>query len=323
MSVVSSNPPAELVSVVIPCYRSEQTIEKVVSLTRKELRDRGYSTQFVLVDDCSPDETFDAIDKLSQRGDDVLGVGLAKNFGQHGAILSGLNHAEGDIVVLMDDDMQTHPSQIGTLLAALSDRVDVVIAKYPAHKEAAWRRLGSAFWRWTMRVMTGSPKEIELTSFVVMRGWVARQLTEYKGPYPVVQGLIFRVTSRVVNAEVTHFDRESGTSGYTLKSLVRLWSNVLNFSLMPLRITTMCGVVMGASGIIGALVLVIRKLIYPDIPVGWSSIMVAMLTFAGIVLFALGMVGEYVGRIFMTSNDSPQFVERTLVGRRDDIERHI
>ena len=307
-----------MVSVVIPCYRSEKTIAKVVGMTRHELASLGYKTQFVLVNDCSPDNTFQAIEGLCLN-EDVIGVDLAKNFGQHSAILCGLSHVQGDLVLLMDDDLQTHPSQIKTLMRALEESdADVVFARYPKREEALWRQLGSAFWRWTMRVMTGCPKDIELTSFVLMRGWVAQRISEYDGPFPVLQGLVFQVTSHVINADVEHFEREVGSSGYTLKSLVRLWSNALNFSMLPLRVATATGAAMGIIGVVAALVLIVRKIIHPDIPVGWSSIMVTLLTCSGILLVAMGIVGEYVGRIFMTSNKSPQYVERKTLPSKDN-----
>ena len=300
-----------LVSVAIPCYKSERTIGKVVSLSRQELHTLGYATEFVLVNDCSGHETYDEICRLASESDDVIGIDLAKNSGQHAAIMCALHHVHGDIVVLMDDDMQTHPSQLQFMLEALTDDVDVVFGRYPHRQEALWRRAGSLFWRWTMRVMTNCPKDIELTSFVVMRSRVAKEMLRYDGPYPVVQGLVFRATSHVTNANVKHFDREVGTSGYTLKALIRLWSNVLNFSMMPLRFATALGSLMGVAGLVSAVYLIVRKLMRPETPIGWSSTMVTLLTCSGLVILTLGIVGEYVGRLFMTANRTPQFVERT------------
>ena len=310
----------QMVSVVIPCYRSEMTIEKVVSMTRKELDSLGYDTQFVLVTDASPDKTFDVLAEMRDAADDVICIDLAKNFGQHGAILCGLNHVTGDVVILMDDDMQTHPSQVSILLDALNERgADVVFGRYPKRKEAAWRQLGSLFWRWTMRVMTGCPADIELTSFVAMRGWVARGIASYTGPFPVVQGLVFRTTFHVINADVKHYEREVGTSGYTLKALIRLWSNALNFSMMPLRLSTAVGGAMGCFGVIAAIIVIVKKILHPDTPVGWSSLMATMLFCSGAILVALGIVGEYVGRVFMTTNGTPQYVERKVLGEGSDL----
>lgn len=307
--------PSEInkVCIVIPCYRSEKTIAKVVGLCRDELIDGGYSPSFVLVNDASPDGTYEVIQRLCEEHDDVTGIDLARNFGQHGAVLCGLNYAEGDCVVLMDDDMQTHPSQVRILLRRLEqDDCDVVFASYPDRSEAAWRQLGSRFWQWTIRVMTGCPSGVEMTSFTAMRMWVARELANYTGPFPVIQGLIFRTTKHVVNAEVQHFDRESGSSGYTLKALLKLWANALNFSMAPLRMSMFLGGILGLIGIVAAIVVVIRRLTYPEVPVGWSSLMAALSMCSGLILMALGVIGEYVGRIFLTSNGTPQYVVRRI-----------
>ena len=302
------------VSVVIPCYYSEKTIGKVVRLTRDELIKAGYDYEFVLSNDGSTDGTFDEIKKLHEEDEKVIGVNLARNFGQHSAIMAGLRHASGDLVMLMDDDMQTHPSQCIKLLDAMSDEIDVVFATFPDHRESWWRRLGSRFTVWSMRVLTKRPKEIEPSNFMLMRGFIAKEITQYDGPYVYIQGLLFRVTNRMVNIPVKHFDREVGVSGYTLKSLIRLWSTVLNFSMAPLRFAAVVGAVLGGLGLLGALFLAIQRITDPTIQQGWSSLMVTMLVCSGIIVLFLGLVGEYLGRLFMTINKAPQYVQREVVG---------
>ncbi len=301
------------ISVVIPCYRSEKTIGKVVRLTREEITKLGYTTEFVLVNDCSPDDTVGAITQLARTSNDVIAIDLAKNFGQHGAIMSGLHHVTGDFVLLMDDDMQTHPSQIKKLLGAMDENTDVVFGKYPARKEALWRRLGSKFSHWTMQVMSNIPANIEMSNYVLMREYVAREMCRYEGPFPTAQGLIFQITTHISNADVEHFDRESGVSGYTLRGLVKLWLTFLNSSMLPLRIASFLGAFMGAFGIVLALILVLRRIFDPNVALGWSSTIVAILTCSGIIVMALGIVGEYVGRLFLTVNKMPQFIERRQV----------
>lgn len=259
------------VSVVIPCYYSEKTIGKVVRLTREELIKAGYDYEFVLSNDGSTDGTFDEIKKLHEEDHKVIGVNLAKNFGQHSAIMAGLRHATGDLVMLMDDDMQTHPSQCIKLLDAMTDDADVVFATFPDHRESWWRKLGSRFTVWSMRVLTKRPKEIESSNFMLMRGFVAKEITEYDGPYVYIQGLLFRVTNRMVNIPVKHFDREVGVSGYNLKSLIRLWSTVLNFSMAPLRLAAVIGAILGGLGILGAIFLTVQRITDPSIQQGWSS----------------------------------------------------
>ena len=302
------------VSVVIPCYYSEKTIGKVVRLTREELIKAEYDYEFVLSNDGSTDGTFDEIKKLHEEDHKVIGVNLAKNFGQHSAIMAGLRHATGDLVMLMDDDMQTHPSQCIKLLDAMTDDADVVFATFPDHRESWWRKLGSRFTVWSMRVLTKRPKEIESSNFMLMRGFVAKEITEYDGPYVYIQGLLFRVTNRMVNIPVKHFDREVGVSGYNLKSLIRLWSTVLNFSMAPLRFAAVIGAILGGLGILGAIFLAVQRITDPSIQQGWSSLMVTMLVCSGIIVMFLGLVGEYLGRLFMTINKAPQYVLREVIG---------
>lgn len=302
------------VSVVIPCYYSEKTIGKVVRLTREELIKAEYDYEFVLSNDGSTDGTFDEIKKLHEEDHKVIGVNLAKNFGQHSAIMAGLRHATGDLVMLMDDDMQTHPSQCIKLLDAMTDDADVVFATFPDHRESWWRKLGSRFTVWSMRVLTKRPKEIESSNFMLMRGFVAKEITEYDGPYVYIQGLLFRVTNRMVNIPVKHFDREVGVSGYNLKSLIRLWSTVLNFSMAPLRFAAVIGAILGGLGILGAIFLAVQRITDPSIQQGWSSLMVTILVCSGIIVMFLGLVGEYLGRLFMTINKAPQYVLREVIG---------
>ena len=225
------------VSVVIPCYYSEATIGKVVNLTREELSKGGYESEFILVNDGSTDGTFREIQKLADENPTVVGVNCAKNLGQHAAIMAGLQYTTGELILFMDDDMQTHPSQCLKILDAIVDDedCDVVFASWPEHKEALWRRLGSDFAVWSMRIMTKRPKEIYPSNFFVIRDYIRDEIIRYTGPYPYIQGLLFRATSSMKNVEVQHFEREEGTSGYTFKKLVRLWASVLGFSMLPLR----------------------------------------------------------------------------------------
>lgn len=308
------------VSIVIPCYYSEKMIGKVVRMTRDELISDGYNDyEFVLVNDGSTDGTFEQIELLCEEDPNVVGVNCAKNMGQHSAIMAGLRKTTGDLVMLMDDDMQTHPSQCLKLLNAIDeDGTDVVFASWKQHEEAWWRSLGSNFTIWSMRVLTDRPREIYVSNYLVMRGHIRDELIRYSGPYVYIQGLLFRATANMSNVEVEHFAREEGQSGYTLKSLIRLWSTVLNFSLMPLRAASVVGALMGACGIIGAIIVFVMGLTIPDMQMGWPSLMVAILTCSGIIILFLGLIGEYLGRLFMTVNNSPQYVLKAVIDNRGE-----
>lgn len=308
------------VSIVIPCYYSEATIAKVVRMTREEVQKGGFETEFILVNDGSKDGTFKQIQMLCQESDDVMGIDCAKNLGQHAAIMAGLQHTTGQLIMLMDDDMQSHPSQCMKLLNAISEDpdCDVVFAKWRVHREAWWRLAGSAFTTWTMQVMTKRPKDVFSSPFYVMRDYIRDEVVRYTGPYPYVQGIIFRSTSNLKNVEVEHFDREEGTSGYTLRTLIRLWASVLGFSMLPLRAASVTGGVLGVVGIVAAIAVIVRRLLNPAMQMGWPSLMAVLLICSGLVLLFMGIVGEYVGRLFITANKAPQYVvRRTVDGRRN------
>ena len=307
------------ISVVIPCYYSERMISKVVTMTRDVLVENNYDYEFVLVNDGSTDGTFKEIEKLAAADERIVGLDCSRNLGQHSAIMAGLHYAHGDAIMLMDDDMQTHPNQCMKLIRAFEETGDdVVFARWEEHKEALWRRIGSGFSSWTMQVMTKRSKSIDATNFFIMSDTVCREVLRYTGPYIYIQGLICRSTSRISNTEVEHFEREEGSSGYTFSALVKLWSTILNFSMMPLRATSIIGSAFGLVGLCSGVAVVIQKLVLdPSIDAGWPSLMATVLFCSGIILLSLGLIGEYLGRVFMTLNNSPQFVIRTVVDRRE------
>lgn len=307
------------VSVVIPCYNSEQTIQEAVALAREKLLELGYEYEFVLVNDGSSDKTFEKIAELCKKDSAVKGLDFSRNFGQHSAIMAGAGQTTGDLVLGMDDDLQTHPSQFPKLFAKLEEGFDIVYGWYPQKHHNWFRNLGSSFERWTMRVLTGRPKWLHTSSFWLAKGFVCREAVKYNGPYPHASGLFLRVTSNVANVELEHFDRTVGQSGYTLKGLIRLWSTSTNFSVIPLRLALVCGAGFGLAGLVGAVVVVVKKILSPDVPMGWSSLMVVILLAAGINLICLGLVGEYVGRMFMVANKQPQYVVRTQYNCENDL----
>ena len=305
------------ISVVIPCYYSEKMIAKVVTLTREQLVNANLDYEFLLVNDGSTDGTFAEIEKLCAEDSNIVGINCAKNLGQHSAIMAGLRQTQGDLVMLMDDDMQTHPSQCMKLINAIIDSdVDVVFAAWPEHKEAWWRRAGGAFSRWSMRVLDKRPKDIYDSNFLVMRSHIRDEIIRYNGPYVYIQGLLFRATGNMKNIEVQHFEREEGSSGYTLKTLIKLWSTILNFSMMPLRCASVVGSILGLIGFIGCIAVVVQKLINPSMQAGWPSLMAIILFCSGAILVFLGLIGEYLGRLFMTINKAPQYVLKRVIDKR-------
>ena len=301
------------ISVVIPCYKSSQTIGKVVRMTAEELSRLGFKDyEFVLVDDCSPDggATAQTLKELGEELPYVKAILLAKNAGQHNAIMAGLNYAEGDRIIGMDDDMQTHPSQLQYLLEEFDKGFDIVYGYYPEKKHSGFRNLGSYINYLSVRVLIGKPKDLKTSSFWVIKKFVRDYVIEYKSPYSYMQGLFLRTTRNISSVPIQHFEREVGQSGYTFRKLVQLWSNIMGFSVVPLRLATYLGYVLSAIGMIGALVILIRKLLIPTMAVGWPSVMVAICFFSGINLLFMGLIGEYVGRGYLIANHIPQYVIR-------------
>lgn len=309
----------QLVSFVIPCYRSAQTIGRVVEeidTTMKGLP--GYAYEIVLVNDASPDDTFDVIRGMCAERRDICGVNLARNFGQHAALMAGFRHARGDVVVCLDDDGQTPADEAGKLLAKLEEGYDVVYAKYTHKQHSLFRNFGSKVNELMTRAMLGKPKELYVSSYFAMRRFVAQELIRYENPYPYVIGLVLRSTKKIANVEVTHREREIGTSGYTVGKLLGLWFNGFTaFSVKPLRIATVIGVVSACGGFLYGIYTVVKKFLNPAVPVGFSALMAAIVFFCGLILLMLGIIGEYIGRIYISLNNSPQYVIRECVDERD------
>ena len=304
-----------LYSVIIPCYRSDQTIRKVVELTTEEFKkmNRG-ELEFVLVDDSSPDDgaTVRTLRGIVADYPNVRAVELAKNAGQHNAIMAGLNFARGDVLIAMDDDMQTHPSQLPIILDELDKGYDLVYGYYPQKKHSRFRNFGSYVNYLTTRILLKKPREMKTSSFWACRRFVRDYAVQYRSAFTHLQGVFLRITRNVSCVPIQHFEREVGKSNYTFKKLVQLWSNILGFSIVPLHMATVLGYVFSAIGIVLALYAIIRKIIRPVTALGWPSIMAAICFFAGVNLLFMGLIGEYIGRIFLGISNNPQFVVRQI-----------
>ncbi len=304
-----------LYSVIIPCYKSSATIRKVVEETMQvfEKMDRG-QVEFVLVDDCSPDEgaTIRELRALVKDYSCIRVVELAKNSGQHNAQMAALNFAKGDFIISMDDDGQTSPTQLPKLLDEMDKGYDIVYAYYPHKEHSGGRNLGSKFNQWSLRILIGKPKDMKTSSYWVIRRFVRDYAVQYRSAYTHIQGVFLRVTRNISCVPVEHFKREVGQSGYTFKKLVKLWANIIGFSIVPLRIATFLGYIFSAVGLLGILWVVIRKIVRPVTALGWPSVMVSIFFFSGLILLFMGLIGEYIGRIFLGMCNNPQFVVRQV-----------
>jgi undecaprenyl-phosphate 4-deoxy-4-formamido-L-arabinose transferase len=307
------------ISYVIPCYRSEKTIEGVVAEikdTMSAMADK-YDYEIILVNDCSPDGTYGVIKNLAQSDNMITGIDLARNFGQHAAVMAGLRFMDGDIVVCLDDDGQTPASEVGLLLDELinNDR-DVVYAKYSNKKHSPFRNFGS----WVNEKMTqfllGKPKQLYVSSYFAARRFVVDEMIKYEKNYPYLIGLVLRTTKRISNVDIRHREREVGSSGYTLSKLLNLWMNGFTaFSVTPLRVSTISGSLLAVAGFIYGIYTVIKHFINLsrgiNVPMGYASLMSALMFVGGMILLMLGMTGEYIGRMYIGMNNAPQYVIRS------------
>ena len=307
-------------SFVIPCYNSSESIRHVVELTMEEMEKMNRREfEFVLVNDYSSStKTMPVLKKLAEEYPCVTVLNLAKNAGQHNAIMAGLNYAKGDILIGMDDDMQTHPSQLPYLFEELEKGYDIVYGYYPEKKHSAFRNFGSWVNYISVRILIGKPKELKTSSYWVARKFVRDSVIEYQAPYAYIQGLFLRTTRNISCIPIQHFQREEGESNYTFKRLLKLWSNIIGFSITPLRLTEYCGFGLSLLSIIAAVVVLIRKILNPAMALGWSSLMIVICFFSGIQLMFLGLIGEYIGRMFLGLNRQPQYVIREVIRQESE-----
>lgn len=310
-------------SIVIPCYNCAATIQTVVELSMQEMQ--GKTVDFILVNDASDDngQTLEKLEALVRKYPNVIVIDLAKNAGQHNAVLAGLHFAQGDFLIAMDDDLQTHPSQIHKLMDKIGQGYDIVYAYYPQKKHAWYRNIGSRINSWTVRTMIGKPKGLETSSFWIIRKFIRDNVIQYRHAYAYMQGLFLRTTQNIACIPVEHFERAYGKSNYSFKKLVLLWSNMIGFSVVPLRMASVCGCLFSAAGICGAVLIGVRKVLFHTAIEGWTSLMAAVCFFSGMILLFMGLTGEYIGRMFLSGNYDPQYVIRSVSGnggRKEDEE---
>ena len=307
-------------SFVIPCYRSENTVMIVVDEIENTVSQRPeYDYEIILVNDCSPDNVWNVISERAKTDDNVIGINLSKNFGQHSALMAGYNNASGDIVVSLDDDGQTPACDVFKLIDELDKGFDIVYAQYPEVRQSWFRRLGSNFTKKiTDYLFDIKDYNRKGSSYFVAKRFLIDEMVKYKNAYPYLAGLVLRSTRNISVVNVEHRSRIEGQSGYSITKLLALWLNGFTaFSIKPLKLGTYCGFFLASLGFIFALITIIRKLfITPMMEAGWSSIISIMLVIGGMVLIMLGLMGEYIGRIYICINNSPQYVVKEFA-RKD------
>lgn len=309
-----------LISFVIPCYKSENTIAGVVQTIQNTVAARNdFQAEIILVNDCSPDGTFKCITELTEIYDNVVGIDIAKNSGQACAIMAGLKQTKGDFVVTCDDDGQTPIETVFRFYDKLQEGYDVVCAQYGERgKRSLFRRLGSWANDSMIKFCLDKPDDINTSVYFMAKRFIVEEMIKYENAYPHIGGLLLRTTHNIGNVELTQNNRAAGKSGYTLKKLMSLWVNGLTtFSIKPLRTAVVFGIGMALIGFIAIIILIIGKLTNADMALGWTSIVATNILVGGIIMIVLGVIGEYIGRIYLCLNQTPQYVIKEVIDKRD------
>jgi undecaprenyl-phosphate 4-deoxy-4-formamido-L-arabinose transferase len=299
-------------SIVIPVYNSENTIGKLVDDIIRVLND--YNFEIVLVNDASKDNSHNiCVEKHMQHPKLVRYFRLSRNFGEHNTVIAGLNQCVGDFAIIMDDDFQNPPEEIIKVYDyMLSHHFDVVYSRYDEKMHSWFRNIGSWFNDRVTTLLLKKPDDLYLSSFKCMNRFIINEITKYRAPYTYIDGLILRVTANIGQITVIHNERKEGKSNYNIKKLVSLWMNMfVNFSIIPLRISLLIGIILTLFGF-GMIVYFILQIFifdpYGEWPAGWPSLIVCVITFSGTQLILLGLIGEYLGKLFLSYNLTPQFI---------------
>ena len=300
-------------SIVVPLYNAAATLPAL----HREISalEVAGGHELILVNDGSRDETEAVALKLTRESSlPTRFLSLSRNFGEHNAVLAGLRAVSGRYVVTMDDDLQNPPAEALKLLAAAeTEKHDVVFGVYDQKEHAWWRNAGSWLTNRIADVVVDKPRKLYLCSFRCMSRFVVDEIAKSRTPFPYVDGLIFQVTQNVGTVRVRHVERTHGSSGYNFRKLIRLWISMLvNVSVIPLRLMTFAGMITSALGFLAVIEVVLER-IFSTPRTGWSSLMAAILLLSGTQLLLLGILGEYVGRIYLGVSDKPQSVVREEV----------
>ena len=303
------NAKSVMVSIIIPVFGSEKILPELFNQINQVMKSFDLHYEVIFICDNSPDGSWLAIQNLAKRHDCIGGILLRMNAGQHNALMAGLTSASGNIIVTMDDDLQHSPSDIPCLIEHLMEGYDVVYAKFRVRKHALWKKIGSKINNAVAGYLLNKPSGLYLSPFRAFKSSIKDEILRYQGPYVYIDGLILSVTSNISSVEVHHYDRLIGQGNYGFIKSISLWLKMAtNFSIIPLRLTSIIGLLFSSVGFILALLFIIQKFTLDMMPIGWSSLIVTILIIGGVQLLALGMIGEYLGRVLLTINARPQYV---------------
>jgi glycosyltransferase involved in cell wall biosynthesis len=298
-------------SIVLPVYNTTNSLIEFVKRTEKVFREKVKEDfEIIFVDDASPNpETWKTLEELARKNSHVKVIQLMRNFGQHAATLCGLSVSSGDYVITMDDDLQQSPEDIPKLIE--QKEFDIVIGQYEKKKHSLFKNITSRIKGWYDRALIGKPKDIQLTSFRMFSRGVVDAMLSIRTQYPFIPALMFYVSKNVIGIPVSHVKRAEGKSGYNLLKMIKLFSNLLiNNSSFLLKTTGYLGMFISALSFIFAINLIYHKIMHGTTLQGWTSLMVSFLFIGGLILFILGVIGEYLFRIIVGIESKPAFIIR-------------
>jgi len=302
------------ISVVIPVYNSMENLPELCSRLVAALQ--GLDSELILVNDGSRDRSWEVIKELARVHSFLTGVDLRRNHGQDNAIMAGLSLASGAYVVIMDDDLQHSPADVPLLLAKAKEGFDAVYARFTHKRHALWKRMGSWMNGKAAEWLLHKPPGLYLSPFQIIRGSVIQEIIKYRGPYPYVQGLLLNLTRNLAEVKVSHYPRFRGKSNFSLiRSMAVFFKLATSFSIIPLRIVSVTGMSAAVIGFSLAIYYLFQYFALDSIVEGWTTLVTLFLTLGGLILLSLGLIGEYLGRIYLTVNGKPQYAIRETVGR--------
>lgn len=316
------------ISFIIPCYGSEKTVGIVIKeIDEIVSKNPKYDYEVVAVNDKSPDNVWEVLKGIAKENKKVKIINLAKNMNRPGALMAGMSKATGDYVILMDDDGQCPMESLWELIKPLEEGHDVSIAKYPSYKQSIFKSFGTIVNRKMTEVIMEKPKGLNFTNFTAIKKYIVDEILKYENPYPYMTGLLLRTTSDIVNVQMEERERITGSTNFTFKKMLNLWINGFTaFSVKPLRISTVIGFIIAVIGFVYGLFIIVNKLfLHTNIVQGYSSTMAVLLFIGGIIMLMLGMIGEYLGRIYICINNSPQYVIKEMFnikeGEKDEEDK--
>ena len=305
------------ISIVVPVYNSHECVAELSRQIADALK--GISYEQIMVNDCSKDSSWEEIKKEAQNNKNLLGINLRKNGGQDSAILTGLNYASGKYVVIMDDDLQHSPYDIPKLLEEIKKGYDVVYADFDTKKQKLWKNLGSWFNGKISEIALQKPKEVYLSPFKILCRGVVQEMIKFNNLFPYIDGLIFQVTRNITQIPIEHHKREFGKSNYNLAKSIKVFLRMLfGFSTMPLNLASYIGFFSALVGLILSIVYALEYFTGKADVTGWTTLVILILILGGLILVSLGIIGRYLGQVYLTVNKQPKFIVKETVNEKHE-----